>query len=133
MSISIVLESILSKAGITNIWCNRFVNDHPGFFGVKLIYAPLRLVSKETVDNYLKTMMQLKEAYPDFVAGFDLVGQEDKGQPLFVFADKLKAANSEIRFFFHAGETNWNGVVTDINLFDAVLLNTKRIGHGWVV
>lgn len=77
-------------------------------------------------------MAKLKQLFPDFVAGFDLVGQEDKGRPLIEFADKLNTASPGIQFFFHAGETNWNGQPTDLNLFDAFLLNTKRIGHGWV-
>lgn len=74
--------------------------------------------------------MQLIELYPNFVIGFDLVGQEDKGEPLIKFADQLNNVNLNIKFFFHAGETNWNGISTDSNLFDALLLNTKRIGHG---
>lgn len=106
------------------------MRDHPDFIGVKLIYAPHRDVEVRTIDYYLKTMMQLKKAYPDFVAGFDLVGQEDKGLPLTAFANKLNSANTQIEFFFHAGETKWNGQSTDLNLFDAFLLNTKRIGHG---
>lgn len=64
------------------------------------------------------------------MVGFDLVGQEDKGEALAKFADKLNAIDPGIQFFFHAGETNWNGASTDLNLFDAFLLNTKRIGHG---
>lgn len=34
-------------------------------------------------------------------------------------------------FFFHAGETLGDGNATDLNLFDAVLLGTRRIGHGF--
>ena len=67
---------------------------------------------------------------PDFVAGFDLVGQEDLGEPLVKFADKLRMLGQDVQLFFHAGETNWYGTATDDNLIDAVLLNTKRIGHG---
>jgi len=110
--------------------CDRFVKDHPDFIGVKLIYAPVRAVDARTVDHYLETMTQLKRIYPEFVIGFDLVGQEDKGKPLIEFVDKLNAVDPNIQFFFHAGETNWNGETTDLNLLDAFLLKTKRIGHG---
>lgn len=108
------------------------MRDHPDFIGIKLIYAPHRDVNLKKLEDYLNLMTQLKKSYPDFVAGFDLVGQEDKGPTLTEFANKLNCANNEIDFFFHAGETNWNGMSTDMNLFDAFLLNTKRIGHGWV-
>jgi len=74
--------------------------------------------------------VQLNQLHPDFLAGFDLVGQEDKGKPLSEFTNKLNAINPAIQYFFHAGETKWNGVSTDLNLFDAILLNAKRIGHG---
>ncbi|XP_011693439.1 PREDICTED: adenosine deaminase CECR1-like [Wasmannia auropunctata] len=112
---------------------DRFMKDHPDFIGAKMIYAPPRGVDQARVDYYLKTLVQIKKFYPDFVAGFDLVGQEDKGKPLIEFADKLNAVDPGIQFFFHAGETNWNGASTDMNLFDAFLLNTKRIGHGYAL
>lgn len=106
------------------------MKDHPDFIGVKIIYAPNRSADQSKFDFYLKTLEQLKQRLPDFIAGFDLVGQEDKGKPLIKFADKLKSVDPSIPFFFHSGETNWNGESTDLNLFDAILLNTKRIGHG---
>ncbi|XP_071557389.1 adenosine deaminase 2-like [Temnothorax nylanderi] len=112
---------------------DRFVKDHPDFIGAKIIYAPRRLANQERVENYLKTLTQLRHLYPTFIAGFDLVGQEDKGKSLSEFADKLNTVEPGTPFFFHAGETKWYGTSTDLNLFDAFLLNTKRIGHGYAL
>ncbi|XP_066599285.1 adenosine deaminase 2-like [Prorops nasuta] len=111
----------------------RFSRDHPDFFGAKIIYAPFRQASHATLKSYLGVMRELKEKLPNFVAGFDLVGQEDKGNTLISFAKELKDLDSSVNFFFHAGETNWYGSSTDENLIDAVLLNAKRIGHGYAL
>ena len=48
---------------------------------------------------------------PDFFIGFDLVGQEDLGLPLIDFAKELIEAKNRtgLEYFFHAGETNWQG------------------------
>ncbi|KAJ8688310.1 hypothetical protein QAD02_024105 [Eretmocerus hayati] len=111
---------------------DKFVEKHPDFIGVKLIYAPLRQCNSSELDEYVSHARELKQALPDFIAGFDLVGQEDKGKPLVDFADRLKSLGQNVQLFFHAGETNWYGTSVDDNLIDAVLLNTKRIGHGYV-
>lgn len=107
---------------------------HDRFFDAKFIYAPLRFVNESEFQNYMRIAQKLKEKYPDFIAGFDLVGQEDLGQPLQKFTQgllDLKKANLDL--FFHAGETKWSGSSTDKNLVDAVLLGTKRIGHGYAI
>lgn len=57
--------------------------------------------------------MQAK--FPGFVAGFDLVGQEDVGRRLLEYAEAIMTLPKEMKLFFHAGETNWNGM-TDDNL-----------------
>ena len=109
----------------------RFNKDHVNFLGMKLIYAPSRTMNSTTFNDCITLVVQLRKLFPNFMIGFDLVGQEDKGEPLSVFADKLLTLNGSIPFFFHAGETNWNGMSTDLNLIDAILLNTTRIGHGY--
>ncbi|XP_014211272.1 adenosine deaminase 2 [Copidosoma floridanum] len=112
---------------------DRFLKDYPDFVGVKLIYAPLRNCKKIEFNEYLKIAEELKRQLPDFIAGFDLVGQEDKGKPLVEFAEGLRSIGNDVQLFFHSGETNWYGTSVDENLVDAVLLNTKRIGHGFAL
>ena len=65
----------------------------------------------------------------DFVTGYDLVNEEDKVKPILYFIDELLEAKKNIpgfQFIFHAGESisRYNE-----NLYDAILLGTKRIGH----
>lgn len=61
---------------------NRFKKNYPDFFGAKIIYAPIRKVERETLDTYLELAKQIKKEMPGTFAGFDLVGQEDKGEIL---------------------------------------------------
>ncbi|XP_017059023.1 adenosine deaminase 2-A [Drosophila ficusphila] len=109
----------------------KFKEDHPDFIGSRMIYAPIRNTDSEGVAAYIKTLIEIKNKYPDFVAGFDLVGQEEMGRPLREFIDELLTIPEDIDFYFHAGETNWFGASVDENLIDAILLGTKRIGHGF--
>ncbi|KFB50810.1 AGAP006907-PA-like protein [Anopheles sinensis] len=109
---------------------DRFLRAHPQFLGVKFIYAPLRFCDDATFDGYLTLVQKLHDRFPNFIAGFDLVGQEDLGRPQTDFNERLLRLSPNINFFFHAGETNWLGRA-DENLIDAILLGTKRIGHGF--
>lgn len=49
------------------------------------------------------------------------------------FRQKCKALDLDIPFLFHCGETLDVGDKVDGNLFDAILLNSKRIGHGYAL
>ncbi|GAB0096220.1 Adenosine deaminase [Sergentomyia squamirostris] len=110
----------------------EFKKENPTFIGAKFIYAPVRVVTDPDLPALMKKVVDLHNKFPTFLAGFDLVGQEDKGRPLLAFSKNLLTLPDDINFFFHAGETNWFGE-TDDNLIDAVLLGTKRIGHGYAV
>lgn len=68
------------------------------------------------------------------------MGEEVKGHPLKKFVPQLlefrktcEAENLDIPFLFHCGETLEMGSEPDANLVDALLLNSKRIGHGFAL
>jgi adenosine deaminase CECR1 len=111
----------------------EFRNENPDFMGFRVIYAKSRNVNNKTMQDHIAEYLKIQKKYPDLIAGFDLVGQEDIGQPLSAYANKLLSIANRTKFFFHAGETNWYGASTDLNLIDAVLLNTSRIGHGFAI
>lgn len=86
----------------------------------------------------MEQCIAVKREFPHLIAGFDLVGQEDSGRhlkdltpELFWFRKRCVEEGLEIPFFFHAGETLGDGNATDENLFDALLLGSRRIGHGF--
>lgn len=58
----------------------EFKETHPDFVGSKFVYAPIRAVNDETFSTYLPIMVKLQRLFPNFIAGFDLVGQEDRGK-----------------------------------------------------
>jgi len=86
----------------------------------------------------LEDCISLKKEFPNLIAGFDLVGAEDKLKPLKYYIERLlrfrerqKEEGVDIPFILHAGETLGDGTEADLNLYDAILLGTKRIGHGF--
>jgi len=82
------------------------------------------------------TTVLLRREYSNEVVGFDLVDEEDRFHTLiyyindFLNIETYIAENGDLPlpYFFHAGETDWP---TKDNIFDAILLNTTRIGHGY--
>lgn len=110
--------------------------------GLKIIYCTPRSFDRGQVRDALIECLKFKlnEEYETYIAGFDLVGEESKGQPLKFFMEEFiqfkKAcalAGKDIPFLFHCGETLDIGTDTDGNLVDALLLGSKRIGHGFAL
>jgi len=84
--------------------------------------------------------MTVKKLYPDLIAGYDLVGQEDLGRTLkdltpeiLWFHKKCTERSLTIPLFLHAGECLGDGDCTDLNLFDALILGSRRVGHGFAL
>lgn len=108
-------------------------------FQFKLILTGLKIVGKPHVEKILRHLAvgnsSEDKALADLVAGFDLVNEEDFTPEIGNFAEEIlqhkkpiKINGEEMPCFFHCGETHSRSVT---NLQDAILLGTKRIGHGF--
>lgn len=107
------------------------------------------------MDWYTEDCIALKKEFPDLIAGtfrfnrplilikyfsgFDLVGDEVELRPITAYVDPLlrfkkrqKDEGVDIPLILHAGETLGDGTAADDNLYDAIMLDAKRIGHGSV-
>ncbi|KAL0942614.1 adenosine deaminase family protein [Colletotrichum truncatum] len=111
---------------------------HAAFWGLRTIWTTLRFLPTHDIIENMERCIATKIAWPHLIAGYDLVAQEDAGRPLrdllpelFWFRKQCEQEEINLPFFFHAGETLGDGDETDQNLFDAVLLGTRRIGHGF--
>ena len=64
------------------------------------------------------------------IVGFDLVNEEDFTPPIQDFVKLLfkESKNGDFPLVFHAGESMDN---KNENLYDAIILGTRRIGHGF--
>ncbi|KAG8418111.1 hypothetical protein J3458_005550 [Metarhizium acridum] len=109
-----------------------------GFWGLTTIWTTLRSVDTRPLIENMDHCITTKMEFPHLIAGYDLVGPEDLGKPLvdvlpelFWFRKQCAQEGINIPFFFHAGETLGDGNSTDSNLFDAILLGTRRIGHAY--
>jgi adenosine deaminase CECR1 len=109
-----------------------------GFYGARMIWTVIRSSENKDMVPDMQECIRIKKAMPHIIAGFDYVGQEDKGRTLadlvpitFWFRKQCVEAGVEIPFFFHAGECLGDGDSTDKNLYDAILLGTRRLGHGY--
>lgn len=108
------------------------------FWGARVIWSDARIKSPDSITKSMRIALQRKANFPELFSGYDLIAQEDLGGALIDLAPQLvwfreqtEKLNLTIPYFFHAGETLGDGNTTDNNLFDALIFNTRRIGHGF--
>lgn len=100
----------------------------------------LKIIGKPHVDKILSDVINgssLKDKrLAELIAGFDMVNEEDFTKPISYFAEDILKGKAQMKelglngmqCFFHAGETHDRN---RYNVHDAILLNTKRLGHGF--
>ena len=100
-------------------------------FQLKLIITGLKIVGRPHIMKMIQNIVDGR-TYTDLIAGFDLVNEEDFTPPIFEFINEILEGKTsdkhKLPCFFHCGETHDR---ENQNLFDAILLNSKRIGHGF--
>jgi len=127
------VESTIATVELFSEIKKEFRKKHPGF-NFNLIYTDFRNTPKKKAFELLELAYRLRSLYPDFIIGYDLVGEEDLGRTAFEYAEtfiKGKEFESiygvDMPYYLHNGESL---LLTNTNMYDAVLLGSKRIGHG---
>mmetsp|Transcript_16894 Transcript_16894/g.16759 ORF Transcript_16894/g.16759 Transcript_16894/m.16759 type:complete len:206 (+) Transcript_16894:86-703(+) len=107
-----------------------FSREHPDF-SCGLILTAHKLFPKQKTIDSAKKVFEFHTEKPEFVLGFDIVGEEDKYNPdeeVYESIYQLKHENnSDCPMFFHSGEVVSKNAPS---LYDVILLETQRIGHG---
>ena len=123
---------------------------YPQFIDFKRIVYSYRRSSPDYIRSEMERVYKLRQLHPNHIIGYDMVGEEDAGNSHLYYLQNLldlydrSTASSIIPLYFHAVETNWlddmitavddsDPVATIENMFDIVLLHTKRIGHGFAL
>lgn len=104
-------------------------------FTFNIIHTNLRFRDSDSIWADMQQIYQNKIKHPRWLKGYDLVAEEDAGHPTlfhvknFLQLDSLEKAHGiPLPLYLHDGESCWASVD---NLYDAVLLGSKRIGHGF--
>ncbi|OUJ73862.1 hypothetical protein BXP70_12885 [Hymenobacter crusticola] len=104
-------------------------------FTFKLIYTNTRFRSLDIITADLRKAFELRKRYPSSVVAYDLVAHEDAGHTTDYFRKAWFTRDSLTRVYgidmplcLHDGESAWQHTN---NLYDAALLNSTRIGHGF--
>jgi len=112
----------------------KFQQKYPQFTS-KLIISSLRHLTDTEVEGDIEDSFIMRKANPDFIKGFDLVAEEDpnystlKYLPVWATIPSLmEKYEITMPLYFHDGESDF---VNDTNVVDAVLLGSKRVGHGF--
>ncbi|CAF1071022.1 unnamed protein product [Rotaria sordida] len=125
----------------------EYISKNPKLIDFIFVIYSSRNLLKEQIKTHLNNIINLHRLYPDFIRGYDMVGEEDQGHTLLFHSDTLinafnytSTSNGSFNFLFHSGETNWpenhipsvpdDSVSAFENIYDALVFRTHRIGHG---
>ena len=78
------------------------------FWGYRFIWTSLRSWGKKKIVDHMKQCILMKKAYPELIAGYDVVGQEDMGRSLAdltpeLFWFKKRCFENGVDMYVHSG------------------------------
>ncbi|KAE8355409.1 hypothetical protein BDV28DRAFT_129071 [Aspergillus coremiiformis] len=127
-------------------WCRvfqeelqRFMSTEEGqnFCGARIVWTTSRTLSNRAISDSMVQCILAKQDFPEVICGFDVTGQGDYARSLvdlvpilFWFRKQCAEEGVDIPFLFHVGEYLGGGEQTEHDLFDAILLGSRRIGPG---
>lgn len=120
-----IIEDVLAKV-------RRDLGLSDSNFTLKLIISGLKIIGRQHIMKSIASVIEGR-TYSDLVAGFDMVNQENVTPPVLSFVPEILEGKRRdicdcLPCYLHCGETHDR---QNQNLYDAVLLGTKRIGHGF--
>jgi adenosine deaminase CECR1 len=121
-----IFENIDEELQFYKDLSTEYCSEVDGFY-IRYIVASYKDTEMAMAKSQLTLYKKARE-FSNIFVGFDLVNEEDASPPLDCFKEILMNEKTEgFEMFVHAGESasRWNN-----NLYDAILLGTKRIGHG---
>mmetsp|Transcript_9388 Transcript_9388/g.16995 ORF Transcript_9388/g.16995 Transcript_9388/m.16995 type:complete len:469 (-) Transcript_9388:226-1632(-) len=114
-----------------------FCQKYPDFLGAKLVITCVKFQAPEDVAKGIIRAIDMKEKFPNSIAGFDLAGAEDLPLPLEAFQPGIeegmrvaKERNIDLPLLIHGGETN---MPDGEQIIDCILVGCRRIGHGFAL
>jgi adenosine deaminase CECR1 len=100
-------------------------------FDLRIICAANRGIDVSNALCVLTNALLLQQRFTNFIVGCDFVGEEDIGgstKEISALCREFGELFPQLHFYLHDGESLW---ANDMNLFDAMLVHPKRIGHGF--
>lgn len=104
-------------------------------FTLRIILSSIRNLPPEHIEQDVEDSMRMIVDNKDLVIGFDIVAEEDPGYRTLDYIDTILALKQKeldtgvnLPLYFHDGESNDRN---DTNMVDAILLGSKRVGHGF--
>lgn len=105
-------------------------------FRLKIIACALKFLGVDHLNSQIAFMKEFDHDVGEdkMIVGIDAVCEEDYNIPVDKFLDALYAAKQmfgdRLQVIMHAGESNSRH---NLELYDAILLGAKRIGHGFAL
>ena len=114
--------------------CIKKMQQKEPLFECRLVVCGLKALGYPHIQKEIDDMHEAlhDEKYKDLIAAYDMVNEEDTTPPISDFVtlidEAVRKEDGNFPLMFHAGESDESH---NTNMYDALLLGCKRIGHGF--